>query len=199
MFFSFPDSMTLNIQINSLCSQLMKSLSLVILLLFYIQNIQGQLTVSTKKNKEINQFPVVSDKIQTKIIYDSNDYTLIKISAHLLADDIERVSGKKPEVITEFSAMADYMIIIGSADKSNLTKQLSDKKKIGLDVLTGRWEQFSIKTITNPFQGVKHVLVISGSDRRGTAYGVIELSRAIGVSPWYWWADAAPEKKPVFS
>ena len=43
--------------------------------------------------------------------------------------------------------------------------------------------------VRNPFPGVHQALVITGSDRRGTAYGVFELSRAIGVSPWYWWAD----------
>jgi hypothetical protein len=40
--------------------------------------------------------------------------------------------------------------------------------------------------------GVKQALVIVGSDRRGTAYGVYELSQRIGVSPWYWWDDVTP-------
>ena len=36
---------------------------------------------------------------------------------------------------------------------------------------------------------------MAGSDGRGTAYGILELSRLAGVSPWKWWADAQPEKR----
>jgi len=56
----------------------------------------------------------------------------------------------------------------------------------------GLWERFVIATVADPLPGVKQGLVIAGSDRRGTAYGVYELSKRIGVSPWYWWADVTP-------
>jgi hypothetical protein len=48
-------------------------------------------------------------------------------------------------------------------------------------------------------KGVKQALIISGSDARGTAYGLFELSRAAGVSPWVWWADAVPAKRKTLS
>ncbi|HEX8118536.1 MAG TPA: glycosyl hydrolase 115 family protein, partial [Pyrinomonadaceae bacterium] len=51
---------------------------------------------------------------------------------------------------------------------------------------------FIITTVREPVPGVPQGLVIVGSDRRGTAYGLYELSKAAGVSPWYWWADVAP-------
>ena len=41
-------------------------------------------------------------------------------------------------------------------------------------------------------------LLVAGSDSHGTAYGIMELSRLIGVSPWEWWADVTPEKKTSF-
>ena len=41
-------------------------------------------------------------------------------------------------------------------------------------------------------------LLVAGSDKRGTAYGVLELSRMLGVSPWEWWADVVPDKKQEF-
>ena len=56
---------------------------------------------------------------------------------------------------------------------------------------SGAWESFVIATVSDPLPGVKQALVIVGSDRRGTAYGVFTLSEAIGVSPWDWWADVA--------
>ena len=58
-----------------------------------------------------------------------------------------------------------------------------------------KWEAYLIQTISNPFKGIGNALVITGSDRRGTAYGVFELSKQMGVSPWYWWADVPVKKK----
>ena len=51
-------------------------------------------------------------------------------------------------------------------------------------------------TVPNPLPNIEMGLVIAGSDRRGTAFGVFELSQAIGVSPWYWWADVPPARHP---
>ena len=56
-----------------------------------------------------------------------------------------------------------------------------------------------IDLIDNPFPGIKKALVVAGSDRRGTAYGLLSISEAIGVSPWYWWADVPVVKKKSLS
>ena len=63
--------------------------------------------------------------------------------------------------------------------------------------LRGAWESYLIATVRAPAPGIDRALVIVGSDRRGTAYGAYELSRAIGVSPWHWWADVTPEHHSV--
>ena len=60
--------------------------------------------------------------------------------------------------------------------------------------LKGKYEKYVITTLTEPFPGVEKALVIAGSDRRGTIYGIYELSEQIGVSPWYDWADVPPVK-----
>ena len=60
--------------------------------------------------------------------------------------------------------------------------------------MQGKNEKYIITTVDAPFNGVKKALVIAGSDRRGTIYGVYELSKQLGVSPWYWWMDV-PEVK----
>ena len=49
--------------------------------------------------------------------------------------------------------------------------------------------------IEKPLHGIDYALVIAGSDKRGTIYGIYEVSRQIGVSPWYWWADVPVKKK----
>jgi hypothetical protein len=58
--------------------------------------------------------------------------------------------------------------------------------------VAGKWESAVLQAVANPVPGVTRALVIAGSDRRGTVYGIYELSQRIGVSPWYWWADVTP-------
>lgn len=155
----------------------------------------AQPKISEKKFQGENLFPIINATTYAKIFCDSNDFETVKISAQLLSEDIERVSGIEPEVSTNNSDLAKHLIIIGTIEKCELINTLSKTKKIDIERIRGKWEQFYIKTIKNPFPGVKQALVIAGSDRRGTAYGVFELSAAIGVSPWYWWADVIPEHK----
>ena len=133
--------------------------------------------------------------LTTVAIYtDNNDEQLIQISAGLLQDDIERVTGKRPAIIHSIDKSYPDLIIIGSIKKSGLLIDLIANKKISASIFD-KWEAYQLKTLQAPFKGTKNVLVIAGSDRRGTAFGVFELSRQIGVSPWYWWADAPVKKK----
>lgn len=68
-------------------------------------------------------------------------------------------------------------------------------KKLDARELKGKNEKFIITTVKDPVEGIPgEVLLIAGSDKRGTIYGVYELSRQIGVSPWYWWADVPVER-----
>ncbi|HWB83393.1 MAG TPA: glycosyl hydrolase 115 family protein [Bryobacteraceae bacterium] len=64
--------------------------------------------------------------------------------------------------------------------------------KLNVESIRGKWETFAITVVKEPLPGVKQALVIAGSDRRATAFGVFELSKEMGVSPWYWWADVVP-------
>ena len=102
------------------------------------------------------------------ITYDDNDWEGVKIAIRNLQNDLKAVTG---------SDKAN--IVIGTVGKS---KHLKSYGKI-TKALKGKWEQYIITT-----DGDK--LIIAGSDKRGTIYGIYELSRQIGVSPWYWMADA---------
>src|SRR5699024_7258352 len=74
-------------------------------------------------------------------------------------------------------------------------QRLAENEKIKIDSLEGEWERYLIQVVEDPFPGVEKALVVIGSDRRGTAYGLLSISEVIGVSPWYWWADVPVEKK----
>jgi len=144
--------------------------------------------------KNINKYFSISGKHRTtSIVFDSSENILIKKSADFLSADIEKVTGKKTAVINDLNQV-NNLIIVGTAGNSKLINQLVAAGKLDVKPITGQWERFIIKTIDKPFKGVNKALVIVGSDRRGAAYGVFTLSEKMGVSPWYWWADA-PVKK----
>ena len=73
--------------------------------------------------------------------------------------------------------------------KSRYIRELVKAKKIDASLLEGKNEKYLMTVVSAPLNGVDEALVIVGSDKRGTIYGIYELSEQIGVSPWYDWAD----------
>ncbi|MEP7142332.1 MAG: glycosyl hydrolase 115 family protein [Ferruginibacter sp.] len=145
------------------------------------------------EKKALNTFSL-SD---AAIYVDVNDDVLVQKAAELLQNDIESVSGKHLLITGKITAPSKTMIIIGSIEKSAFIQRLILQKKISISSIKSKWEAFLHQTIKNPLPGIDNALVIAGSDRRGTAFGVFELSKQIGVSPWYWWADVPVKKKTV--
>jgi hypothetical protein len=166
---------------------------LVILALFSFIPLSAQDMVISEKNAP-GFFPIVSVSGPTAIYVDEKDHWLMRKAAELLRQDLEMLTGQSALIISSLPSSADRLIIIGSLDSSATIMRLVAEKKIqpGLE---GEWEKFKIQTVDNPVKGIKKTLVIAGSDKRGTAYGVFELSRQMGVSPWYWWADVPAKKK----
>jgi hypothetical protein len=140
-------------------------------------------------HREPSSFPIVASTGATAIYVEEGDHWLVQKAAALLQEDIRKVTGREPEIIHVLPKSAQGLIIIGSLDKSSLVARLAAEHKIAHDSLEGKWEAFSLQVIPSPAKGIGRALVIAGSDRRGTAYGIFELSQQIGVSPWYWWAD----------
>jgi hypothetical protein len=171
----------------------MKSMSIFIFILFFFsQKIYSQNFITTKN--EAGSFPMVSQNA-TSIYTDENDDWLIQKIALLFQNDIEKVTGKRPSIIHSIPSSAKNIIIIGSITRSSLIQQLIQTKKVNADSLEDKWEAYQIKIIQHPLKGIDNALVIAGSDKRGTAYGVFEISKQMGVSPWYWWADVPVKKK----
>jgi hypothetical protein len=168
-----------------------KSIFMTVLFLF-VSKSYGQVFISDKN--EAASFPIVSQNATT-IYTDENDDWLIQKTASLFQDDIEKVTGKRSSINHSIPSLAKSIIIIGSIKKSSIIQQLIQSKKINIDSIRNRWEAYQIQIIKNPFKGIDRALVITGSDKRGTAYGVFEISKQMGVSPWYYWADVPVKKK----
>lgn len=142
--------------------------------------------------EKLESFPLVNERASS-LIYDGSDEGILAVIGHLQRD-ISNVSGKQPLIASSYSGEG-FPVIIGQLGQSALLDQLVSSKKINVTGLVGKWETFEIMTVRNPFAGVAQALVIVGSDKRGTIYGLYELSEQIGVSPWYWWADVPVVKK----
>ena len=122
------------------------------------------------------------------------DYAGVARAARDLQSDIARVSGAEPTLTMADAGSGSPAVLIGSLN-SPLIAGLVQAGKIDLSSLAGKWEAFVIQVVDEPFAGVEQGLVIAGSDKRGTIYGIYELSEEIGVSPWHYWADVPPQTK----
>lgn len=112
-----------------------------------------------------------------------------------LQSDFQKVSGAEPNLLNQLSAQQSPLIIIGTAGTKSIIDDLIRQKKIDGKLLTGKKEKYIIQNVSNPYPGISEAIVIAGSDKRGTIYGIYEMSRQIGVSPWYYWADVPVEVK----
>lgn len=112
-----------------------------------------------------------------------------------LQSDFQKVTGEQPKVFNQISEINSPLIIIGTVGTKSVIDDLIRKKKIDGKSLTGKREKYIIQNISNPFPGVSEAIVIAGSDKRGTIYGIYEISKQIGVSPWHYWADVPVEAK----
>ncbi len=144
---------------------------------------------------ENDAFPLVTQRAAADLWHDAGDIPSVIRAIGDLQADIERVTDRKPVIVTGETA-CKRPVIIGTLGHSSLIDALVANGKLNDADLKGKWESYVIATIDDPAPNIKQALVIAGSDRRGTIYGIYELSKQLGVSPWYWWADVPPEKRP---
>lgn len=117
------------------------------------------------------------------LVVEKNEEKVVHLAIDLLKRDVKSVLDAELTL-----GGKESHVIVGTIGQSSLLKNYAKE----VATIEGRHEAFLLKVL----EGGK--LLIAGSDKRGTAYGVLELSRLLGVSPWEWWADATPEKREVF-
>lgn len=140
-------------------------------------------------------FPIVSkERKVADIFYDQSENVAVIRAAKDLQSDIQKVTDKLPNLSTKETS-GEFEIIIGTVGTSKQINKLISSKKIKAADLKGKWESFVITTIDNSKSNSKKQLIIVGSDRRGTIYGIYELSKQLGVSPWYYWNDVPVKKR----
>jgi hypothetical protein len=135
---------------------------------------------------------IAPDRPATVVVADTENDGVLRAAADLRGD-IASVSGTQPISATFMPEHAAGTVIVGTLGTSPLIDGLVKAGKLNVAGLKGQWEGYVEQVIDDPAPGVARALVIAGSDRRGTIYGIYDLSAKIGVSPWQWWADVPPQ------
>jgi hypothetical protein len=144
----------------------------------YVENVSSE-----------GSFPIFQENAAANIYVDTNDWAGVVRVANDLSADVRRVTDHPAAVVHDEGSLGNNAIIIGTVGKSEVIDRLASEGKINVSQIAGKWESFFTQVVPNPLPGVDRGLVIVGSDKRGTIYGIYDLSEEMGVSPWYWWED----------
>lgn len=148
----------------------------------------------TAKN-ELASFVLIEKGIPAPIVVNAYDYPGVIKALESFQSDMKMVSGNEPKLLLDVVPQAKQVIVVGTLGKSPLIDQLIKSGKITVDDLKGKWENSLIQVVEKPFPNVDRALVIVGSDKRGSIFGIYDVSSKMGVSPWYWWADVPVQQR----
>lgn len=136
---------------------------------------------------------IVFERNQKAVFFlEPEAYPGVKRVAEKVAGDFTRVCGAETE-IRECVPNEGTVIFAATAGNSFLLERMEKEGKICLEKIRGRWEMFQILSVEHPFETVEKALVVAGSDKRGTIYGLFQLSELIGVTPFVYFGDSNPQ------
>lgn len=143
-------------------------------------NAMAQRQQAGELSSGMSTFCIAKDGKAATIVVDNQDWKGVIRAANDLCDDVRKVTGTACTLSSSLSS--DKSILVGTIGRSSVIDKLVKQKKLDVSKVKGQWESFVIDIVDGN-------LVVAGSDKRGTIYGIYEISQRIGVSPWYWWAD----------
>jgi hypothetical protein len=129
------------------------------------------------------------------ILISSHDYPGVARVAKLFQNDVKAVTNALPGLFFDVIPKANEIVIVGTIGKNSFIDQLIKEKKINVDEVADKWDAYLIQVVEEPLPNVERALVVAGSNKRGTIFGMFDISYKIGVSPWYWWADVPVKKQ----
>lgn len=158
----------------------------IVCLLALCASLEARIKVS---NNSGDGFPIATGGVAAQVYVSPQDGRTVKKAADLFADDVERVTCLKPGKTVAEKPIGRYVIVVATLGNNKWVDRLVSKRIIDVSKIRNGWEQYVITTVDRPQKGTDKALVIVGSDKRGAAYGLLSISEAMGVSPFYWWAD----------
>jgi hypothetical protein len=136
-------------------------------------------------------FTLYDGKALAAVIHE--DQVTLSLAARLLGRDLEALSGRKPVLSTRLADCGATCVVIGRYD-SPLVSQIATEAGLDLATLRGQWERYARVAVRSRHDPKQTWLLVAGSDPRGAVYGVVDLTRELGISAWEWWADVTPRK-----
>ena len=146
----------------------------------------------TESGTAPGRFPLILQGMPAAVVTDPSDAKGVQIAAETLREDFARVCGRKA------STTGARAILAGTVE-SPLVRSLAERGLVDLSGIRGEFESYFISTLGQAVPGYEDALVIVGADKRGTIYGLYEISEQIGVSPWYDWADVPVQHREDLS
>ncbi len=140
-------------------------------------------------------FRLVDNNQAADIYTDPADFKVVRIAVEALGEDIAAVTGQHAAIKNAAADLSANAVLAGTMGHSSAIDALVAAGKLDVSTLKNQPESFVIAVVRDPLPHVQRGLVIAGSDRRGTAFGVFEVSQQIGVSPWRFWADVPPRHR----
>jgi len=150
---------------------------------------------------DAGSFCLAQNRAAVPLFVDATDWPGVIRAAGDLSEDIKRVTDTQPSLLKNSAQLHNNTdaVLIGTIGKSPMIDELIRQHKLDVSEVEGKWESAITTIVDNPMPGVRRALVIAGSDKRGTIFGIYDLSEQIGVSPWYWWADVrVPHRDALF-
>jgi hypothetical protein len=142
-------------------------------------------------------FPLAEAGVVAPLVVDQGDWPGVLRAAGDFQADVERVVARKPTLGYELPSAAPAVVLVGTLGRCQWIDRLVEQNSLDVSAIRGRWESHLIQVVKRPFPGIGRALVIVGSDKRGSIYGLYGLSEQIGVSPWYFWADVPVTRREV--
>ncbi len=155
------------------------------------RNLRGELL---REEEIMKSFALFQNGRTADILLEESAVCGMQYMAEIFCGDILRVTGVRPG-ITKEAASGQPVVLIATCGSSRLLDALEQEGAVSLEGVRGKREVYGIYlTESRRFPG-SELLVIAGSDKRGTIYGMFRISEKMGVSPWVFWADAVPERR----
>ena len=188
---------------NRTPAALRRYLPAALLVLFSSQGFSAPQDLTAHRSKSyissqrsIGAFTLSASGRSAPLVVSSLDYPAVTRVIRDLQADILRVSRAEPALFLDSPPKTREFVLVGTLGRNPLVDELVRNGKLKVDGVAGKWETFLIQVVEKPFPGVDRALVVVGSDKRGTVFGVYDLCEKIGVSPWYWWADVPVMSRP---
>ena len=148
-------------------------------------------------------FELFKNGVLCDILVEAAAFEGVRLIADEHSNDVSLVCGKKPKIVsTPDELSTENVVIFATLGKSPVLDRLIASSKLSPDGISDMREVFEIFTVDRPFEDrddIKTALIVCGSDKRGTIYGIFDLSERVGVSPLVYWGDVVPKKKSEVS